>query len=255
LCQGAENDKCLTAPQVAALKKIYAGPQNSKGETVYPGYSPGGESGFSGWPLWITGTGAGNKSLQFGFGTQLFMDMVYSDPQWDPKKFDVDHDMKVADDRVGPKLNALNPDLKKFKDRGGKLILYHGWSDAAIPPMATIQYYQNVVSKMGAKNAAQFVELYMAPGMQHCGGGPGPDSFGQATVAHADPSEDMSASLEKWVESGVAPKQIVAAKYKSGTNPASGVVRTRPLCPYPQVAKYKGSGSTDDAANFTCAAP
>jgi hypothetical protein len=144
-------------------------------------------------------------------------------------------------------LNAVDPDLKGLKDRGGKLILYHGWSDAALPPLATINYYQSVLAKMGAKQTADFVRLYMVPGMQHCGGGPGPDSFGATPGAPHTEAGDMSAALEHWVEDHTAPDKIVAAKFEAGR-----IVRTRPLCPYPQVAHYSGNGSTDDAANFTC---
>ena len=106
---------------------------------------------------------------------------------------------------------------------------------------------------MGAKDSAGFVRLFMVPGMQHCGGGSGPNNFGQGTVAHTDPLHDIDAALERWVEDGAAPEQIIATKYKDDQNVSSGVVRTRPLCPYPQVARWKGTGSTDDAANFVCA--
>jgi len=254
LCKGAESDSCLTAPQVAAVKKIYDGPRNSKGEQVFPGYSPGGETGMGGWATWITGT-APAKSLLYAFGTHFFENMVYDNPSWDYKTFNVDHDMKLADDKMAQRLNATNPDLGAFKKRGGKLILYHGWSDAAIPPVNAINYYRSVLSKMGAKDTGTFVRLFMVPGMQHCGGGPGPSSFGQGGVAQGDPLHDVDAALEQWVERGTAPEQIIAAKYKSGTNPASGVARTRPLCAYPKVARWNGAGSTDDAANFTCAEP
>ena len=253
LCQGPESDSCLTAPQVAALEKIYSGPKNSKGEQVFPGYSPGGETGQGGWSAWITGAGPG-KSLQYAFGSQFFINMVYSDPAWDLKKFSVDRDVKVADDGVARYLNATDPDLKPFKQRGGKLILYHGWSDAAIPPTNAINYYQSVVAKMGAKNSDAFVRLFMVPGMQHCAGGPGPSSFGQNVGPTGDAMHDVYTALERWVEQGIAPEQIIATKYKTGTNPASGVERTRPLCAYPKVASWKGTGSTDDAANFVCSA-
>jgi feruloyl esterase len=253
LCTGAESNSCLTAPQVAALEKIYGGAHNMKGEQVFPGFSPGGEAGMTGWGGWITGA-TREKSLQFAFGTNFFEFMVYSNPGWDYHTFNVDRDMKVADDTVAGRLNATNVDLKKFKDRGGKLILYHGWSDAAIPPLSTVAYYKNVVSKMGAKDSDAFVRLYMVPGMQHCGGGPGPNVFGQLAVSGGDPGHDIDAALHRWVEEGKAPEQIIATKFK-GASPASGVVRTRPLCVYPQVAKWSGSGSTDDAANFSCVAP
>ena len=251
LCSGAEDNSCLTAPQVAALQKIYGGVHNLKGEQVFPGFEPGGETGVTGWAGWITGANR-EKSLQYAFGINFFQNMVYSDAKWDYHAFTVDRDMKVADDSLARALNATNTDLKKFKDRGGKLILYHGWADAAIPPLSTVEYYQNVVSKMGAKDAGTFVRLFMVPGMQHCGGGPGPNIFGQGAVTGGDPMHDVDAAIQRWVEQGTAPEQIIATKFK-GMAPASGVARTRPLCKYPQIAKYNGSGSTDDAANFTCA--
>jgi tannase/feruloyl esterase len=251
LCKGTESDSCLTAPQVTALKKIYSGPQNAKGQTVFPGYSVGGESGGGGWTTWITGA-APNQSLLYAFGTNFFQNMVFDKPDWDFKSFQVDHDMKLADDKTASALNSTDPDLKRFKARGGKLIIYHGWSDAAIPPQNAIDYYKSVVAKMGAKDSDAFVRLFMAPGVQHCGGGPGPNMFGQLSGVEGDPQHDIGRAVEHWVEDGVAPAQVIATKYKTGANPASGVARTRPLCPYPQVAQWKGTGSTDDAANFTC---
>ena len=250
-CKGAENDQCLTAPQIAALKKVYAGAKSSKGEQIFPGYEPGGESGVGGWGAWITGFSQG-KSLQHAFAQGFFADMAYQKADWDYRTFNFDHDVKYIDDKTGSVFNGIDPNLKAFRSHGGKLLLYHGWSDAAISPVNAINYYKSVAAKMGQKQASEFVELYMVPGMQHCGGGPGVTDFG----AFAPGSEQgMTAAIERWVEKGTAPDRIIASKYKNDGNPASGVVRTRPLCPYPQVAKYKGSGSTDDAANFTCANP
>jgi len=253
LCRGPESDSCLTAAQVEALTKIYTGPRRSKGEQVFPGYSPGGEAEPGGWGAWITGA-APQQSLMYAFGTQFFKNMVFADPAWDFRTFQVDRDTQAADDKMGRMLNATDSDLKRFKERGGKLILYHGWSDAAIPAQSTIDYFQSVVSKMGATDSASFVRLFMVPGMQHCGGGSGPNSFGPG-AAQGDPQHDMGRALERWVEDGVAPEQVIATKYKSGSNPPNGVARTRPLCPYPQIARWKGSGSTDDAANFVCTKP
>ena len=254
LCQGAESDACLTAPQVKALKTLYDGTRNSKGKLVFPGYAPGGEADPAGWEPWITGK-APEKSLLFAFGTGYFRNMIYSDPAWDYKTSHVDRDLKAAVEKTGRILNATDPDLRRFQARGGKLILYHGWCDAAIPAQNTIDYYQSVLKKMGAKSSAGFVRLYMAPGVQHCAAGAGPSAFGQMGVAQGDAQHNIAAALERWVEEGVAPGEIIAARYKSGMNPASGVERTRPLCAYPMVARYKGTGSTDEAANFECATP
>src|ERR1700722_1565299 len=138
-------------------------------------------------------------------------------------------------------LNATDPDLRAFERRGGKLILYHGWSDAGISPTNTIDFFLSVQKAMPAAEANGFVRLYMVPGMEHCGGGAGPSFFGQQGIPKTDPQHDVSAALEAWVERGAAPDKIVASKLDQ-----KGVkVRTRPLCPYPQVAKWKGSGSTD----------
>jgi Tannase and feruloyl esterase len=247
LCNGAESAACLTQPQVTAVEKIYAGPRSSRGEQVYPGFLPGGESGLGGWRLWVSGSAPG-KSLQYAFATQGGAYMIYQNAAWDFRAYNLDRDVKVADDSMGGRLNAVDPNLKSLRNRGGKLILYHGWNDPALAPMATVNYYQSVVSKMSQKETADFVRLYMVPGMQHCGGGPGPDSFGATPVApRADSQHSMSTALESWVEQGTPPGKIIASKY-AGDRAA----RTRPLCPYPQVARYSGTGSTDDAANFKC---
>jgi hypothetical protein len=251
LCKGAETDECLTEKQVAALKKIYAGPRNAKGQLIIPGFTPGGEMGAGGWGPWITGA-TPTTALQFFFATQAYKNMVYNDPNWDYKTFDLERDGKLANEKLAPVLNATDPNLKAFSARGGKLILYHGWNDAALPPMNTVNYFQSIVAKLGQRQTDSYVRLYMAPGVQHCFGGPGPDNFGQiVTRAQSDPQNDLTLALERWVEQGVAPEQIIATKRQSA-NPQAPVLRTRPLCPYPQVARYKGSGSTDEAANFKC---
>ena len=244
LCKGPENDACLTQPQVTALQKIYSGPHTSKGAQILPGYEPGGETGVANaWASWITGTDTrqGSSSVR---AEGFFASFLPPDPRWNVQNFNFDRDVKAFDDSPAALANATNPDLSSFRDRGGKLILYHGWSDAAVPPLATVNYYRQVQSKMGPKTG-EFSRLYMVPGMQHCGGGPGPNSF----------REPITTALERWVESGTAPDRIVATKYKMDGNPSSGAMRTRPLCPYPQVAHYNGSGSIDDAANFTCRIP
>ena len=252
LCKAAETDDCLTAKQIVALKKIYSGPRTSNGEQIIPGFLPGGETGQGGWVTWITGASQ-TKSAQFFFSTQAFGNMVHNNPFWDFKTFDLEKDGKAADEKLSLKLNAIDPNLKPFKSRGGKLILYHGWSDAALPPANTINYYRSVIAKLGRRDTDTFVRLFMAPGMQHCGGGPGPNTFGAPAGTQSDPEHDISLALERWVETGVAPDKIIAVK-RQNQDPMSPVIRTRPLCPFPQVAKYKGTGSTDDAANFVCEA-
>jgi feruloyl esterase len=163
--------------------------------------------------------------------------VAYQDANWDPKTFDLDKDLKSVDEKVGSIVNATNSDLRAFKARGGKLILYHGWNDTAISAGNTINYYQSVLSKMGGKQD-DWIRLFMAPGMQHCGGGPGPNQV------------NWMAALERWRESGTAPDRLDAARVTNNR-----VDMTRPLCAYPQVAQYKGVGSTNDAANFVCKAP
>ncbi|HLW99818.1 MAG TPA: tannase/feruloyl esterase family alpha/beta hydrolase [Candidatus Acidoferrales bacterium] len=253
LCDGAESNSCLTVAQVAGFKKVQAGPRNSKGEQIFPGYVPGGEQGGNGWPTWITGSAPG-KSLQFAFSNGFFANVVYGNPLWDYKKFNFDKDLNSVDDREGPILNAIDPNLKAFKARGGKLIVYHGWSDSAIEPVNAINYYNSVVAAMGGQNVNAFLRLYMASGMQHCGGGPGPSSFGQGGPGPGDAQHNIYTAIEQWVEKGVAPDRIVATKYVNDQDPTQGVKMTRPLCPYPQAAKYKGTGDTNDEANFICVA-
>jgi hypothetical protein len=251
LCKSAASDSCVTQVQLAALQALYGGLKGADGKTAFPGYSPGGEAEPGGWAPWITGN-APEKSLMFAFGTQFFKNMVFEDADWPFRSFDAVRDTKAADSKMAGIMNATDPDLSAFRKRGGKLILFHGWSDAAIPAVNAINYYQSVVAKAGAKESGTFVRLYMVPGMQHCGGGAGPSVFGHAGAGRGDRTRDIDAALEAWVEQSVAPDQIIAAKYKGAPGSGAEVVRTRPLCPYPQVAEYKGTGSTDDATNFIC---
>ena len=245
-CREAETDRCLTAPQLSALKILYAG------SAKFPGYAPGGEAEPGGWAAWITGA-APEQSLMYAFGTQFFKNMVFDNAAWDYHTYNIDRDTRAADDKLAPILNATNPDLSRFKARGGKLIVYHGWSDAAIPASNALDYYRSVSAKMGAKQTAQFFRLFMVPGMQHCGGGPGPNDFGQSGPARGDADHNIGAALERWVDQGTPPEKIIATKRKDDRNPKGELVRTRPLCAYPLMARYKGQGSTDDAANFDCA--
>ena len=254
LCQGVESRACLTAPQVASLKEFYAGGQDSRGNTIFPGFPPGAEEGPGGWGPWILGVGPG-AAYGFGYMENYFRYMVFEDPAWNPVTADIDKAERTADEKTARFLNAADPDLRRFQARGGKLILYHGWNDPAISALNTINYYNRLLSTVGASAALNFTRLYMIPGMQHCVSGPGPNWFGQlGTTTAKGPEEGIYAALEQWVETGTAPDTIIATKYV-GDNPEKGVQMTRPLCPYPQIAKYKGSGDTNNYTSFVCASP
>jgi feruloyl esterase len=254
LCKEGDSDKCLTAPQIIALKKMYAALYDVKKREIFPGYLPGGEDGKGAWGPWITGEAPG-KSLMFAFGTGYFSNMVYEKADWNYKDAKIEEALKAADEKTTETLNATDPNLTAFKARGGKLILYHGWNDPAISALNTINYFENVVGKMGGPETDAFARLYMAPGVLHCSGGPGPDSFGENGPADgSDPQHNMGLALEQWVEKGIAPSAIIATK-KAGGDSGKSVKMSRPLCPYPQVAKYKGSGDSNDAGSFVCTTP
>ena len=254
LCKGADSDACLTAPQVNSLKAIYAGAHDASGQQIFPGSLPGAEEGSGGWATWITGSERGKSSGTF-FVTGYFVNMVYEKADWDYKSANVDDALKLAYAKTGNALDAMNPDLKPFLAHGGKLILYHGWNDPGISPLNSIHYYSSVISTVGSSSAEQSLRLYMVPGMQHCGGGPGATSFGQDEDSpRGDPQHDMYAALVQWVENGSAPSTIIATKYQSTEDGPKTVEMTRPLCPYPQTVSYKGSGEKNLASSFRCEA-
>ena len=251
-CNGADSATCLTASQVTAVKKLYEGAHDSQGHQIFPGFLPGAEEGRGGWGLWITGPKPG-ESLLFAFGKGYFADMLYEKPDWDFRSAKMDQVVADADKKSATIFNATDANLKPLTSRGGKLIMYHGWNDAGISALNSVNYYSEVVKTLGAQQASRSIRLYMEPGVQHCAGGVGPDNFGQfGAPAPDDAHRNVALALEQWVEKGSAPADIVAGKYEDESKAPK---MTRPLCPYPQVAKYKGSGDTNDASNFSCMAP
>jgi feruloyl esterase len=215
LCKGADAPTCLTAPQVEAARKIY------EYHGTYPGLAPGSEPGWA--------TYGGPKP--FATGDDHFKYVVFGDPQWNFLTLEFPDAARFRN----PVVDAVDPNLRPFFARGGKLIQYHGWSDPQIPPLHSVDYYRSVVAAMGKVDESY--RLFLVPGMQHCGGGDGPNQF------------NALAAVERWRETGTAPDRLVATRVK-----ADKVEMTRPLCAYPQIAKYRGSGSTNDEGNFACVA-
>jgi feruloyl esterase len=223
-CKGADTDTCLTAAQVQTVRRIYAGPVNPRTHAqIYPGVPPGSELD---WSRFVPASGMPPYEAIFKWAMG---------PDWNWRTFDFDRNYAAMVSKLGSAVNALNPDLGTFQQHGHKLIVYHGWADWLVPPGEAINYREAVLARSAAHATDQFYRLFMIPGMAHCGGGPGLTSF-----SALDP-------LVKWVEQGIPPDSIVA------TGKPGGVVATRPICPYPQVARYRGSGPVTEAANFTCA--
>ena len=251
-CKGEETLNCLTPPQIGALKSIYNGAIDGQGRTVFPGFTAGDESG---WEQWIVGQDP-TDSAGLRYVENYFRYIVTGDPKWNLLTADPGDSFRQSAEKGAADLDSNNPDLGKFAANGGKLILYHGWDDQAISPWSTINYYKSVQQQVGAAKVDSFLRLYMAPGVEHCAGGPGPSSFGQFGLPTAKGSKyGLFDSLVDWVEKGSPDKEIFATKYAPGDGGSMKVVMTRPLCAYPQIVKYSGSGDTNDAASFTCAAP
>ena len=229
-CRGEDGPACLTKPQVELARTIYGGAVNPRTKAqIFPGWERGSELGW--------GVTAGPQPE--GPAIDTFRYVVFNNPDWDWRTLNFDADMTLADQRGNATINAVETDLGPFFAAGGKLLMFHGWSDPNVAPRNTVNYYNSVVQAMGgADKIAGSLRLFMAPGMGHCGGGEGPNTFDKAAV------------IDAWVASGTPPREIVASHSKNGA-----VDRTRPLCPFPQVAKYKGAGSIDDAGSFSCAAP
>jgi feruloyl esterase len=239
LCNGPEDNGCLSQPQVAALKKYYDGPRNSQGEQIGSSFPRGAEA-----CLQLSMTCPGSAARR----ASNWADGLMSG-RWNVQTFRFNSGAEALAQDPDVKLgSALDSDLRAFMDRGGKLIIEHGWSDGTTLPIQTVRYFESVVSTMGRKAVDSFSRLYMIPGMAHSGEPGLPD-------APVGPALNRFRALQRWVEAGQAPGSILAIRYRVDGDPASTVARTRPLCPYPEVAVYKGSGGIDDAKNFSCKAP
>ena len=259
VCPSGDGPSCLTAGQAKALTKILNGPVNSAGVHLHPGFVPGHEDDYA---AFITGTGtdAGKPSSSWSLA-DIFMRQFIFGPQFDAiKQFNFDTQLAALKPLVASQDNA-DPDLSAFRAHGGKLIMYHGWADHSITPLRTLEYYEDVLDTMNKGNGdsqaepdayalGDFMRLFMVPGMHHCAGGPGPNVFGAANQGlppQMDAQHDIVMALDRWSEDGVAPEKIIASHLKNGT-----VDRTLPLCPYPQVQIYNGTGDQNMAENFHC---
>lgn len=238
---GTDADDCLTEAQAAAIMKVYAGP-SSNGKPFFPGYMPGSEAVVNGtnssWMGMIVAANATAKPADFNLaeGTMRYLVPAKPNPDYDYKTFNFDRDIALLDE-WSKKADAKNPDLSKFQKEGGKLLMTYGWADQILQPLMGVNYFESAVAKNGPATT-DFFRLFMVPGMAHCGGGIGPDRF------------DSMTAIVNWVEKGKAPDTLLASRVVDGK-----VQRTRPLCAYPQVARFQGQGSIDDAANFSCVAP
>ena len=226
-CDAENTGACLTEAQIETARMMYASPINPRTGREITGLLPGSENGWTdlGWTDSARAT-----------GLEQFRYLVYEDESWEVDQFLFEFAIAAGERKDDDTVNALSPDLFEFIASGGKLIAYHGWADPQISPSNVTQYYDRVAQVHGGReNIHDSFRLYMAPGMAHCGGGPGPNSF------------DSLTALENWVENGQAPDEIVAAHQSNGV-----IDRSRPLCPYPEVAVYDGTGSSDEAENFSC---
>lgn len=259
-CEVAPASLGLTPAKLRTFEAIHQGPKDRAGRQTYAGQAYGSEN--PGWQGTISSTGfeaAQTEAEMSMYGANFYRNFVYQDHNWSFHGFDLDKGRADAVKAVGDIMNANDVHFAKFKAHGGKLIQYAGMADSIVTPLSSVKFYQSVVAAQGHASAAdalkrtqEFYRLFIAPGMGHCGGGPGPNQFGQAGGA-GDSDHDLVVALQQWVEKGVAPTRVIATKFVSDDK-TKGVAMTRPLCLFPQVAKYKGTGPVSEAASFTCAA-
>lgn len=247
-CTSANDSRCLTPPQVSALQKIYDGPKNPRtGESIFPGFARGSETGWTGM---VRPTTAASGLLVY------FSNIVYRNPTWDLRSFNFDSDLAHADQTIGQLGNATSTDYAAAIRRGVKIIQYHGWNDQTLQPDYSPQYYEQLVAANGGLEQTQaFYRLFMVPGLAHCSGGIGASNFGgvgQQLPPVRDAAHDLQIALEQWVERGSAPAQFIGTKFTDNEPTTRTVQYTRPVCLYPTVPRYKGTGNPNDAASFAC---
>ncbi len=247
LCSGPETNACLTEPQAHALEQLYKGPRRSDTNAkIYPGLERGGEDGFGplGWSTSVTGPPSpaappGTPGVAVLLSGAYINNVALQNPNplFKTFTFDFAADLDFVAAQLANLYNANDPNLTAFKNRGGTVLMYHGWSDPVVPPGGSVEYHKDVRQALGTQQALSTLRLFMAPGMEHCVGGTGPFLF------------DAVTALERWVEQGIAPERIVATQVNLATG---AFIRSRPLCRYPMVARYTGSGNVNDAASFVC---
>jgi feruloyl esterase len=256
LCDTEKTDQCLSAEELAAVRVVYGGPTDSQGRSLYPGFPFGGEAAPGGWARWLTGGLAFAEDGQefqegvdmgdfeepvepnayFGFGNGIMRYFVYNDPEWSYVGYDWD-DFERDASTVAQTLNATSPDLSAFRERGGKLLIYNGWSDNAQTSLAFTDYYEEVLAM--DETASDDVRMFLMPGVEHCLGGPGPSWV------------NFLEEIDKWVETDEAPDEIVAYWLDQSMQPTG----SRPVCAYPEVVQYNGEGDPRDASSFSCTLP
>jgi hypothetical protein len=253
LCTGAETNSCLTQSQLTSLMGHYQGARNPRtGEQIFPGWSVGGEAG---WATSIIGPGTNAT----GLGGLYMKNLVFENPSYDYLTFNFDSDMAFADSKVGVLGNSIALDMSAARNRGVKIIQYQGWNDQVLQPGESPQYYSQVANVMGGLSATQnFYRLFMVPGMTHCYFGPGATSFGavgQQIPPVRDATHDIETALENWVERGILPDGMIATKYTDDAAATRSILLQRPLCLWPLVPRYNGTGNSNDSSSFSCVSP